>query len=443
MSATRAFDIGIALDGTTMAIAWNEGAASPRFATAPCDGTPASITTTLAALVRQVPPATRVAITLCRPLAHSRAVNLPVNTRAAASGILARDWSRHVIGIRTTPHDVVAREMSRGRWLAAFAPADVLDALATAAEKQGWTTVDIRTSDDTLASAGEMSAEYVVVCGERGPVEAVHLRKGGAVGGRRFANGARVDDVYSFIREGDSASGIAQSGRRVIILGATAMATSLAQALNAHGHRAEVSRIGTSTGDAVAVLATVGMRACATLPLAATATRARAARATRRLTWQLGLATAAALVGALLMARWDVARNLTDVAIKRADISGHVQRAVAMRGSVEDAADIAAALADRERRASRASGAAAAIAIALPRSAALTLLTIAGDSLLIEGESPRSAEVYDALKHVPTIDRVQSAAPVRQERQTASAAVERFSFSARLRDVATSAVKTP
>ncbi|MDQ2668438.1 MAG: hypothetical protein M3Z05_20960, partial [Gemmatimonadota bacterium] len=81
-----------------------------------------------------------------------------------------------------------------------------------------------------------------------------------------------------------------------------------------------------------------------------------------------------------------------------------------------------------------ASGAAAAIAVALPRSAALTLLTIAGDSLLIEGESPRSAEVYDALKHVPTIDRVQSAAPLRQERQAASAAVERFSFSARLRN---------
>ncbi|MDQ2667457.1 MAG: hypothetical protein M3Z05_15790, partial [Gemmatimonadota bacterium] len=358
MSASHAFEIGIALDGMTMAIAWNEGAASPRFATTPCDGTRASIAAMLGVLIQQAPPATRVAITLCRPLAHSRTVSLPVSTRAAASSILTRDWSRHVIGIRATPHDAVAREMSRGRWLAAFAPADVLDALAAAAEEQGWTTVDIRTSDDTLAAgastlapAGETPVEYVVVCGEHGPVEAVHLRKGGAVAGRRFTDNASADQVHTFITESESSSGIAQSGRRVVILGAAAAATPLAQALSAHGQRAEVSRANTTTGDALAMLAAAGMRAHASLPLAAAATRARAAIATRRLTWQLGLATAAALVFALLMVRLDVARSLADVAIKRADISGQVQRAVAMRGSMEDAADIAAALADRERRA--------------------------------------------------------------------------------------------
>ena len=86
-----------------------------------------------------------------------------------------------------------------------------------------------------------------------------------------------------------------------------------------------------------------------------------------------------------------------------------------------------------EAEASRASGVVAAITAALPRGTALTIMSVAGDSVMIEGESRRSATVYDALRGVPLLDQVRLAAPLRQERQADDVAIERFAFNARIR----------
>jgi Tfp pilus assembly protein PilN len=180
----------------------------------------------------------------------------------------------------------------------------------------------------------------------------------------------------------------------------------------------------------------------ARLPLSAAVTRDRVARSARRLTWRLAFATTAALVAAFLLTRWEVSRRLADVQQRRADISGEVRRAINTRAEMEAAADVATVLAEREAHASRASAAAAAIALALPQSASLTVLSISGDSVLIEGESPQSAEVYAALRHVPTLERIQAAAPLRQERQ-ADSVIGRFAFSARLRASPTAQGSTP
>jgi hypothetical protein len=451
MNATRAFEIALALDGSVMVITWAErdNGRTLHSATTPCDGTAESIVAAMEELARCAPPASRVVATLCRPLAQSRIVPLPRMPRTTAESVLARDWTRHVIGFRSTPHDVAAREVARYRWSSAFAPSSVLDALTAGAEDQGWRDFEIRTSDDALASVARPPAsasngtasEFVVVCNGI-PTDAVYAPNGDPLLGRRFPGDASDDDVLAFIDSAVAETASPQHERTVVVLGDGARASTLVRRLATRGHRAKVADLDLPAGSPMALIAAASMLQRARLPLSAAITRDRVARSVRRLTWRLAFATAAALVAAFLLARWEVSRRLADVQQRRADISGEVRRAINTRSEMEGAADVATVLAEREGHASRASAAAAAIAIALPRSASLTVLSVSGDSVLIEGESPQSAEVYAALGRVPTLERIQAAAPLRQERQ-ADSVIGRFAFSARLRASPTSRGRTP
>ncbi|MDB4881377.1 MAG: hypothetical protein JWL95_143, partial [Gemmatimonadetes bacterium] len=100
---------------------------------------------------------------------------------------------------------------------------------------------------------------------------------------------------------------------------------------------------------------------------------------------------------------------------------------------LESATDAATALAGYEARASHASSAIAAVALTLPENVSLSMLQISGDSVNIEGESDRSADVYAALRSAPTLEAVRLAGPLRQERQADDEPVEHFAFVARLR----------
>ena len=153
----------------------------------------------------------------------------------------------------------------------------------------------------------------------------------------------------------------------------------------------------------------------------------------RRVARWLWIAAAAAVVVAFAIERWGVDAGLADVQRQRADVSAQVNNAMGVRARLEEEIEAATALAEREAAASRASGVIAAIAVALPPGTALTTLNVAGDSVTIEGESKRSAAVYDALRNVPALEQVRLAAPLRQERQAGDIAVERFAFNARIR----------
>ena len=155
-----------------------------------------------------------------------------------------------------------------------------------------------------------------------------------------------------------------------------------------------------------------------------------------RITRWLWIAAAAALFGAFAIERWGVGVALADVQQQRGDISPQVSNAMRTRVALEADVDAAATLGEREAAASRASGVVAAIAAALPPGTALTTLSVAGDSVTVEGESRRSAAVYDALRSVPALEQVRLAAPLRQERQANDDAIERFAFNARIRGAA-------
>jgi Tfp pilus assembly protein PilN len=171
----------------------------------------------------------------------------------------------------------------------------------------------------------------------------------------------------------------------------------------------------------------------ATLPLRSPGAQQMQSRRMRATTRWLAVAAGVALVAALGLERWRVQRQLTAVQRARADIAAPVRNAMSVRSEVESAADVASALAEREASASRVGGVLAAVALALPSGASLTAMHVAGDSVTVEGESSRSAAVYDALRAVPALEQVRLAAPLRQERQAGDVAVEHFAFSARLR----------
>lgn len=413
--------VGVALDGTHLSVVWRERGTRDGWSTmwSSCDGTPDAIERTLLELGPRAPTTETVSVTLLSPLAHARALSLPRMPRDAIGTVLARDWSRYVIGHRPTPHTVTVQPTDRGRWLATFAPADVVEAITRAAEEIGWRTLDIRSGDDSIAAAARARApqdarakdSIVVISDASGPAFISHLRGGSPWRGRRFGVTANEADVAEFTRASVGAGGSAPPHIRI-------------RAADV-GIEPEASSI-----DLMAVAGTLGP---ATLPLRsahAHQVRARQSRATTR--W-LAIAAGVALLAGLALERWRIQRDLADVQRERALIAAPANTAIAQRASIEGTTDAVRELAERESNASRVSSVIAAVAVAIPAGSTLTAIRVAGDSVTVEGESTRSAAVYEALRAVSSLEQVKLAAPLRQERRGDENAVELFAFSARVR----------
>ena len=431
--------VGIACDATSLAIVWRDGnAATARWRTAslPHDGSPDSVARAIADAARLAPPTESASITLARPLAHLRTLTLPRMPRTTLESVLARDWSRHVIGQRNTPHSASARTLDGGKWLAAFAPTDLLDALAESASTQGWKTGDVATADDALAIAARALAPeqarecLVVLCDATGPTDVVLMRNGQPRLGRHLLPKSVVEDVIAFTH----AAGDGAERAPVIVLGHATHTKPLASAFGAHGRRATAIDLGLAPeASALELLAVAGRLGVATLPIRSSRTREREARRLRATARWIALAAGVVLLAGLGLARRQVQRDLAQVRRERADIAALVRNAMNIRSDVESATEVAAALAEREAGVSRVSGVLAAVAVALPPNATLSTLRISGDSVSIEGESPRSAAVYAAMRGVPALEQVALAAPLRQERQAGDVVIEHFAFRARIR----------
>jgi Tfp pilus assembly protein PilN len=376
-----------------------------------------------------MPVGTDVSVTLLRPLANARTIRFPSMARTALEGVLARDWTRHVIGLRAVPHTVAVRQIDRGLWRASFTPTYTLEAIAELGATFQWRDVIIQTSDDALAVACRAldstaaKEAIVVVCDDNGPIDAVHLVAGEPVLGRRFPAGATDEETLAFVRHSATAP--------VVVTGSPPRAAALARTF---GRNARTLDIGVEAGTpAEAIIGIAGTFGRPALQFLSSSSRSARTQEMRRLARWLWSASAAALVIAFAIERWGTSAALADVQRQRADISAQVSNAMVVRGRLDDETEAAAALGEREAAASRASGVIAAVAVALPPGTALTTLNVAGDSVTIEGESMRSAAVYEALRGVPMLEQVRLAAPLRQERQAGDIAVQRFAFNARIR----------
>jgi len=453
-SATRV-RLGIVLDGTLLTAVWRSATSGPltealnwRTLVVPCDGTARSIAEALQQIAERTQARGEVAFVVQRPLAAARSIGLPKMSRHELEAVLERDWARYVIGLRAEPHVAAVASQARGAtWRAAFAPAATLEALETSAREHGWTVRDIRTTDDALAAAGReamptivrMDDAIVALCGATSATDIVRLRRGAPVAGRQLLRGTAAE-IVSFVRSSSSADRAAPRTEAglptIVLLGDRERGDTLARELGADGLQAHFVPSTTLASDSpTTMLATAALLHPARLTLVAPSERiARSARARTTTRWLVAATIALAAAG-LAIENHRVQSALEDTARQRAAISARVSDAVARRANLESATDAVSALASYEAQASHASAAVASIALAVPENASVSVLQVAGDSVTIEGESDRSAEVYAALRAAPMLDAVRLAGPLRQERQADDAPVEHFSFVARLRKV--------
>lgn len=431
---------GVFISGSIMSLACSDGGAGTSrnwtHSTVPYDGLPESVGAAFGSLSNRAAPHGLLTLTLGRPVAHTRTLPFPVMARSAFERVVARDWARHILGIRATPHTVAGEPVDRGRWRAAFAPTDVLDALSRAAAEQGWAGVDFRTADDAIAGAVRTLAPdesraanlVAVVCDGAGPTDILHLRNGWPWLGRSLLPGASDTDVMTFARTHAHRA-------PVVIFGGGTRGAALARSLGDTGHRTRLIDVGLPTdATAAATFAVLGTLSAPGLPLHTPAVSKVRERQGRGVTRWLVAATAVALLAAFAIEHWSIASAVSDVRLNRAEISGKVNSAITLRSTVEADVDVASALAAREAQSSHSSAVLAAVTLAMPPGTALTALIVAGDSISVEGESARSAAVYESLRALPMLTAVKLSSPLRQERQVGDVAVEHFAFTARVRD---------
>lgn len=393
---------GVAFDGEAVVLALRDGAVVERR----CDSIDA-LASVLGALLQEHPGLDALGIVIARPLAHLCTIAMPAMSREDGERVLARDWERHVIGVGPGAMSVAAERLDAGGWRAAFVPSDVVEQVAAVAADAGIAALSIATADDILAAAGGGRGDAIIVLRDAGgAVSATHARDGRAHAGRALPTG-----------DADAALARFAAGCGSV--------------------RAPVRFVDARAGrSALATLASAAADAVPTLPVRSRSMQARARTRSSWATRWLMAATIAALVVAPLVQRWRVDRALASVAAERRALAMQVAPALAARDSLALLQDVAVALAEREASASRVAGGLAAIALALPGGTTLSSLTVTGDSIAVEGESPRSATVYEALRRAPALGDVRLAAPLRQEvRSGAEGTVERFAFTARLRSV--------
>ena len=429
---TRDASVALCLDERQVTLVSRSDKDTLACASAAWDGQPTSLAAALDPLIAAAPAARTAKVVLRRPVANLRTVVMPNMQRSAAERVLARDWSRHVIGLRATDHTVAAVPIGRGRWRAAFAPTDLLDALAEVARVHGWTTFDVRAADDVLVDAvatlarDDSGADVIaVVCDDTGPTDASHIHRGAALGGRRFLANSSERDVEAFAQS--NASGVL-----ITLTGDVAQGNALARALGAQGLRTRVLGVGAPGATATTTLATLALSSKGGLPLRSAAMSLQRARRFRTATLWVGAAAAVALIAALAMEQRRLTASLDVIRQQRADLSGPVSNAVARRAKLQSSVDLVSALAAREQEASRTSSILALVTLAQPSGTALTLLNVSGDTLTVEGESAHSASVYQSLRALPMLAQVKLSAPLRQERQAGDVAVEHFAFTARI-----------
>ncbi|MEP6999047.1 MAG: hypothetical protein ABI969_01120 [bacterium] len=396
---------GLYVSETHVALALRTGAREPRVVERVVSS-PMAIVPEVKALLADQRDLTDIIVVVARPLAHLRIVNLPSMPREMAERVLARDADRYVIG--NGAYVVSARPLDAGRWVAAFAPADLLAQIDDAASRVAG-NVRFATVDDVLATSAHGGTtrddRFVVVSDANGPSVTAHIRNGMAIGGRQFLAGATPDDIRSFARERGAPN---------------APTTTVAE--------------GSTTASVLASLASVSSPA---LSLRAAGENLRSRRRDDRVTGWLLIGAAAAVLLAFALEQTIVAARLHRVTEQRATIASQVSRVLRLRDSVLTQAEFVSAIADREGHASRSGGVLAAIALALPRNATLSTVQLVGDSVLVEGESRDGAAVYDALKRVRELERVTLAAPLRRERTQPDAGntMGHFAFAAYVRRV--------
>lgn len=338
-----------------------------------------------------------LAIALLAPLADVRPLALPPLPADELRRLVARSASRYFLGAREPQVVAILPRRTRGEQapvLAAAADARRLDAIYAAAARSGWSIRTIVPAE--TAWRGAALARWTTLA--RGTHDVA------------IAHPDRVDVLQ--LSDG-RLRGVRRLRRADATLG-------------------EVPHVlGAPDADPAELAATYAARGAGLELVPEHAWRIRRARL-----WRATAGVAAAAVLLLVLAGGLQAaalrRELAAVRAERARLRPQVASVLATQELLGATARRFGELAAAPRRAARWSTVLETLSEYLPENAYLTSLTGHVDTLVVEGVTETSGDVFDALSEARTLANVRAVAPVRRDFRAADDAAEHFAIGARV-----------
>jgi hypothetical protein len=384
------------------------------------------------------PKAGALHVALLPPLVQIRRIELPRLTEDELRRVLAREAGRYLLD--PPAHPLVATWTRLGGrrspvpYLAAFADAELVATIHTAAEQAGFRTTRVLPAHVAWEAGARRHAQAArrgrghLVISDEDRIETLVFEDGWV----RVCRRAGADDLPAILADEVRPGSVEEVASWLGVVAPEAVRQRIEDSVRLHG----ISPAGVSHNlppfRSPAALAAVGAPLARSGELLPQPIRQERWRRERRLShWLLAGAAAMVLLSAALEL-WGAHRELAALQAERRAMRPLVARAMELRETVDGVRARLQSLAAAEAGASRWTGIIANVAENLPSDAHLLSLRGAGDSLVLDGVAGRAAGTFESLRRAPGVAGVRAEAPIRQEAQDSAAPVERFSLGARL-----------
>jgi Tfp pilus assembly protein PilN len=366
----------------------------------------------------------RVSVALLPPLADARLIRLPPLKRAEAESVIRRDAARHFVGgsgtrvVAVLPAASDEPDQPGVVFLAAAAPATLVEALHAAARTVGWSVRSVVAAHGAWLDAARGTRGAGTVLAADG--ETVHVLRlaGGRCVSLRRAPAALPEAVLEAIGP--------EPGAAVLFAGPAVRDTIKANLAGA-GWRVDDGRLATATEAAAARAHASRLEFVS--PSAAAERRERGRRNIVRAVGAAVLLVAAA--GAVEL--WGLHRELDSVVAERVAIRDQVAPLLAMRDSIDRVDAEAGAVQRLATRSPRWTRALFDLALLLPPDTHITSMHTTGDTLVVEATAARAGNALQALRKAGSLTDVRLVGTVERDLEGGTTTSERFRFRARLK----------
>lgn len=427
--------LGVALAADRVTVALDDGHAAartwerrlPAHAAAEPDAWAAALAPALEEALAEACLAPRAAgprlhVALLPPLAECRRVELPGLAEEEAQRVLARDAARHFPGVAAACV-AGATGLGDGRaFLAAVAPAELVDAVHRAAARVGAAIASIAPAYAAWAHwaaalparpASNATTRLVLLLLD-GRADLLRLDGGDVVALRRLSTVGLAPDGVADAVDAAARAWDAAASWEIAIAGDAALTAPLDAALGGReGRLHPLTSAADGAADPVRLAAIHAPRVRRAPSLLPDGVRAARARGAARRTLATALAAAMLVGAAAALELWGTHREARHLAGQRAALRDSLGGALAVRDTMAGALGRLAALRRAEAESPRWSAAIAAVARHLPREAYVLSLAAEGDSVVLDVAAERAGPVFEALGRAPELPAVRAQGSIR------------------------------
>ncbi|MGD8276735.1 MAG: hypothetical protein PVH00_01860 [Gemmatimonadota bacterium] len=366
----------------------------------------------------------RLSVALMPPLADARLIRLPPLRRAEAESVIRRDAARHFVGgtgaraVVAIPAAAEDRTQPGAVYLAAAAPATLVEALHAAARSVGWRVRTVVAAHGAWLDAARGLRGGGTVLAVDG--DTVHVMR--AAGGRCVALRRAPAALAEAVLEA-----VGTEPGEALLFADPAARDSLKAILAGAGWHVDDGRLATPSEAAASRARNARLEFIA--PSAAAERRERGRRNVVHAVAAAVLLVAAA--GAVEL--WGLHRELDAVLAERDAIREQVEPLLATRDSIDRIDAAAGAVRNLATRSPRWTRALFDLALLLPQDAHITSLHTTGDTLVVEATADRAGAALQALRRAGSLSSIRLVGTVERDLEAGTTASEHFRFTARLK----------